>query len=60
MMTRKDYEVIASALRESRPKEGTDIMLRRQWQNTVKSITKKLREGNPRFDEDTFKKAVRS
>lgn len=54
-MTRKDYKLIAAALREAKP-EGDNMALA-TWQLTVNNIATALAGDNPRFDYQIFLKA---
>ena len=63
MLTKKHFEVIATALAKARPPElnPSDEVGRliakaqdTQWQVDIKHVCQALREINPRFDEDRF------
>ena len=58
-MTRKDYEVIAAALRQSRvPPNGRPIQPERSaWWRTFDAITIVLAADNPRLDTKRFRSA---
>ena len=71
-MTRKDYRLIASALREAKPPEsGPDsfadlkpandyflvLCLGEQWRRTARFLARALCEDNARFDSDKFLQA---
>lgn len=62
-MTRKDYKVIAEALRESMPsKEITDWITDSNdqyelWEEIVNTVVIKLNEGYANFNPDMFYKA---
>jgi len=53
-MSRKDYEVIAAAMRQSKPDNSNDLL---QWQKSVDALCKKLAANNPRFLSTEFKEA---
>ncbi len=61
-MTRKDYQLIAEALRKARPIEQGDevsrAVARAQHRVAVSYITGALAGDNPRFDEGKFLDAV--
>jgi hypothetical protein len=52
-MTKKDFQLIASALRESFPERGSEHPTQ-QWERTVHTIASALSESNPRFDRARF------
>lgn len=56
-MTRKHYEAIARALRQSRPRPYHSHEHRNQWNLDMLSVTKALRECNDNFQEALFKEA---
>ena len=66
-MTRKDYELLAAALKESAPDwndehwagyvSGWAEHRAMQWHSTVSSVTDALAGDNPRFDRRLFKLA---
>ena len=53
-MTRKDYVLLAGALKESRPIWDVADERLDQWQETVRAIVYALETDNPRFDYDKF------
>jgi hypothetical protein len=53
-MTRKDYQLIADALRRSHPEPGICT----QWMDAVLSICDALAQDNPRFNRERFLKAA--
>jgi hypothetical protein len=53
-MTRKDLELVAQALNDSKPR---DQQQKDQWVWTIEILAAKLSTTNPRFDRDRFKKA---
>lgn len=57
-MTKKDYKLIAGALRSSRPLIGGTVykrtQLAKQWESDVVEIAKVLANANPRFNYDKF------
>jgi hypothetical protein len=57
-MTRKDYIIIAEALRVSRKMVATDEMVR-GIDDAVESLTINLKTDNPRFDKPHFVAVVR-
>lgn len=61
-MTRKDYELIASAFVASRPTIADDLTPwesgnLEQWRDCVDTLANSLRSQNPRFDHARFKRA---
>ncbi len=58
-MTRKDYELIANALADGCPVDGSDDYDARfeTWVNTVEYVSGALFLANPRFDRSHFLKA---
>ena len=57
-MTRKDYILIARALRESRPGIGYERNLL-AWEGTCIRMADALAADNPRFDRERFMRACR-
>lgn len=55
-MTKKDYELIAKALKRRKPESGLSSE-RWQWEHDVVSLTLALEEDNPRFDRTRFQEA---
>ena len=54
-MSRKDYELIAEAFRDTRPMDNaSDPNLWSQWRTDVMHISRALRSTNPRFDQNRF------
>jgi hypothetical protein len=57
-MTRKDYELIASALRSSRlhlpSNDERQAGAKDQWETTVEEVADDLERENPRFDRNKF------
>ena len=57
MMTRKDFVVVAKALKDSKPdirqKDVTDEHVK-VWENTVENMADALRNTNPNFNRYTF------
>ena len=55
-MTRKDYELIAKALADGCPEEGSDDFYARYetWRNTVEYVSFALFLDNLRFDHSRF------
>jgi hypothetical protein len=54
-MSRKDYELIAEAFRDTRPMDNaSDPNLWNQWRADVNRIARALRGTNPRFDTARF------
>lgn len=51
-MTRKDFELIASALMRSRPERDTEKYV--QWLYDTSEIGSDLKKAHVRFDEDRF------
>jgi hypothetical protein len=58
-MTRKDYILIADALRSEKPNDGWDPNKRVQWDLDCKAIAQALAGDNPRFDREHFLAVVR-
>lgn len=56
MMTRKHFEAIAKALKDSRPLSGTQGQ-RNTWEQCAVNLAGVCREGNPRFDTARFLEA---
>lgn len=58
-MTRKDYELIAKALSDGCPEEGSDDYDARHetWKNTIEYVAGALFLNNSRFDHSRFLKA---
>ena len=56
-MTRKDFDLIAETLLNSKPavKSGLDML--EQWQWTVEMFANRLTTTNTNFNRDKFKKA---
>lgn len=59
MLTKKHFEIIATALAKARPPEepGSREILKakdEQWANTITHVCDALAEINPRFDKDRF------
>ena len=57
-MTRKDYKVIAEALRECRPDKATDSAKRIGWEWAVDAVASACARDNPRFSYAKFREAV--
>jgi hypothetical protein len=54
-MTKKDFILIANALRYSRPHMSQDTLSAMEaWRNCVTNIMEALRSSNPRFDSTKF------
>jgi hypothetical protein len=54
-MSRKDYELIAEAFRDTRPMDdASDPNLWNQWRTDVAHIARALRSTNSRFDLSRF------
>jgi hypothetical protein len=53
-MTRRDFELIAQALKEQRPGEHWDANKHVQWDLDVKALAKMARAQNLRFDFQKF------
>lgn len=51
-MSRKHFEALAAALRESKPLAEQSALL--QWQLDVAKVSDVLAESNPRFDRGKF------
>lgn len=61
-MTRKDYILIANALRDARPLEYPEVYrkldpLSRQWEACVRNVARALHRDSAEFDDDRFLKA---
>jgi hypothetical protein len=56
-MTRKDFQLIADALKDSKPTTGEARAIHDQWNLTVSKVTDSLATTNPRFDRKAFVKA---
>ena len=61
-MTRKDYELIAKAIKAAKPSDSTmadyaEMTRKLGWRNTVHSVAEALAGDNPRFDRERFLKA---
>ena len=56
-MTRKDYILLAVAIRESRIYDPTEATAPAQREFTARCIAAALARDNPRFDRDRFMKA---
>ena len=54
-MTRKDYELIASVLRQNIPMQISPKF--RLWKELIKDFSEKLSQENSAFNVDKFKKA---
>ena len=54
-MTRKDYVLIADALRRSKPESYSDEII--AWNDVVNNLCINLEYENDRFDEKKFRKA---
>ena len=57
-MSKKDYEVLAAALRSSKPDAKRKAALE-QWEKDVDAISKACGNDNPRFDYGRFARACR-
>lgn len=55
-MTKKDFELIAGCLRNSRPIISPGDKKYEQWYFTVQVFIQRLLHDNPRFDDATFLK----
>jgi hypothetical protein len=53
-MTRKDYEIIADAIKNSHEGEGSSRVIAMRIANKLSSH---MKEGNPNFNKDKFMKA---
>lgn len=53
-MTRKDYELLASALRSTKPDEKQNVKFSLQWSGDVAAIANALEADNPRFNRARF------
>lgn len=51
-MTRKDFELIAASLQESKPQEGIEATL--QWEQTCTRLANALQNAHARFDRERF------
>ena len=61
-MSKRDYELIATALRASRPTMADDLTTFEAgnldgWRDVIDAIANALRTNNPRFDHAKFKAA---
>ena len=56
-MSRKDYQLIADALKYTKPANTPSLELA-QWQKDVDSIALALSRDNERFDRERFSKAA--
>jgi len=62
-MTRKDYALIAQAMRDIRPpkpfalSDEAEREVRLQWNSSVESLAVSLQLDNPRFDAGKFRDA---
>jgi hypothetical protein len=61
-MSKQDYELIAQALKESKPKITTtfnhlEVTPYEQWRVTVIALVARLKQQNPRFREAQFLQA---
>lgn len=54
-MSRKHYQLLASALRANKPTNNKDMII--QWQADVRKIAVACRLDNPNFDYDRFYQA---
>lgn len=67
--TKKDFEVLATAMARAKPQDGCTIIVREpndilrtamlkamdvQWQEQIRHLCEALRQINPRFREETF------
>jgi hypothetical protein len=57
MMTRKDFQLLADALKNARPAEKHGILAKLAWEVSVHSVSHALLKINPRFDKVKFKEA---
>ena len=53
-MTRKDFELIASAFAETQPAPDASPEVVRQWKRTLAAMALRLGATNPQFDIDRF------
>lgn len=58
MMTRRDFEMIAEVLRESRPGPGYNVALL-SWELISVRFADRLQHTNPAFDRERFLRACR-
>lgn len=58
-MTRKDYILIANALRSEKPSENWNLNKMVQWELDVKAIATAFATDNPRFNREHFLAVVR-
>lgn len=56
-MTRKDFQLIADALKNSKPTTGEARSIHDQWNLTVSNIADSLATTNPGFNRRLFVKA---
>lgn len=56
-MSKRDFEMIADALRRTKPPSSHDEQVLVQWGDDVLAIASVLRISNPRFDRARFLKA---
>ena len=59
-MTRKDFVLIAAALKDSAPSQDGELgeVCREVWEQTCDGVAHALRSTNPRFDVERFLKAA--
>jgi hypothetical protein len=57
-MTRKDYEVLAQALKNAAPMGCQSEDAHDTWARTVAAVAKALQQDNPRFDVAKFCAAI--
>ena len=55
-MTRKDFELIACVLGDNRPPREMEMAIL-LWHNVIDDMCVELKAINPRFNEETFRKA---
>lgn len=53
-MTKKDYELIARALKSTHQTVNVPTRVAQQWANDVCAIADALAQDNPRFDRERF------
>jgi hypothetical protein len=58
-MTRKDFELIARAMAETRPPAGSPFTaeLREQWEKDILALARMCEAQNPRFNRQKFREA---
>ncbi len=56
-MQRRHFELIAEALRDSKPEPHWDANKQAQWEVTINRFLAKLRSTNPNFNEARFLRA---